>query len=34
VRVGKCRIIYTIQDDVLLVVVVAVDRRRDAYENG
>ena len=31
VRVGDYRIIYTIQDDVLLVVVVALGHRRDIY---
>jgi mRNA interferase RelE/StbE len=32
VRVGNYRIIYTIQDDVLLVVVVTLGHRRDVYE--
>ena len=32
IRVGDYRIIYTVQDDVLLVVVVAVRHRRDVYE--
>ena len=32
VCVGKHRIIYTIQDDVLLVVVVTLGHRRDVYE--
>lgn len=32
VRVGNYRIIYTVQDDVLVVVVVALGRRRDVYE--
>ena len=32
VRVGDYRIIYTIQDDVLLVVVVLLGHRRDIYE--
>jgi mRNA interferase RelE/StbE len=31
VRVGDYRIIYTVSDDVLLVVVVAVGHRRDVY---
>jgi mRNA interferase RelE/StbE len=31
VRVGYYRIIYTIQDDVLLIVVVALGHRRDVY---
>jgi mRNA interferase RelE/StbE len=31
VRVGDYRIIYTIQQDVLLIVVVALGHRRDAY---
>ena len=33
VRVGGYRIIYTIDDDVLVVVVVALGRRRDAYRH-
>lgn len=32
VRVGNYRIIYTIQDDVLLVVVVTLGHRRDVYK--
>ena len=32
VRVGDYRIIYTVQDDVLLVVVVTLGHRRDAYD--
>ena len=32
VRVGDHRIIYTVADDVLLVVVVTVGHRRDIYE--
>lgn len=32
IRVGNYRIIYTIQDDVLLVVVVTLGHRRDVYE--
>jgi len=32
VRVGNHRILYTVQDDVLLIVVVAVVHRRDVYE--
>lgn len=32
VRVGDYRIIYTIHDDVLLVVVVSLGHRRDVYE--
>jgi len=31
VRVGDYRIVYTIQDDVLLVIVVTVAHRRDVY---
>ncbi len=31
VRVGDYRIIYTVADDVLLVVVVTIGRRRDVY---
>lgn len=31
VRVGDYRIIYTIQDDVLLIVVVTVGHRREVY---
>lgn len=32
VRVGDYRVIYTIADDVLLIVVVTVGHRRDVYE--
>jgi len=32
VRVGDYRIIYTVADDVLLIVVVTVGRRRDVYD--
>lgn len=32
VRVGDFRIIYTVQDDVLLIVVVALGHRRDVYD--
>jgi mRNA interferase RelE/StbE len=32
VRVGNYRIVYTVQDDVLLVVVVTLGHRRDVYE--
>lgn len=32
VRVGDYRIIYTVQDDVLLVVVIALGHRRDVYD--
>jgi mRNA interferase RelE/StbE len=32
VRVGDYRIIYTVQDDVLLVVVVTLGHRRDVYD--
>jgi mRNA interferase RelE/StbE len=32
VRVGDYRVIYTIQDDVLLVVVVNLGHRRDIYQ--
>ena len=32
VRVGDYRIIYTIEDDVLLVVVVTLGHRRDVYK--
>ncbi len=31
-RVGDCRIIYTVADDVLLVVVVTLGHRRDIYD--
>ena len=34
VRVGDYRIIYTIQDDVLLVVVVNLGHRRDIYQKS
>jgi len=32
VRVGDYRIIYTISDDVLLIVVVALGHRREVYD--
>ena len=32
-RVGDYRIIYTVLDDVLLVIVVALGHRRDVYEH-
>lgn len=32
VRVGDYRIIYTVEDDVLLIVVVTVGHRRDVYD--
>lgn len=32
VRVGDYRIIYTVHDDVLLIVVVTVGHRRDVYQ--
>ncbi|MCB0830358.1 MAG: type II toxin-antitoxin system RelE/ParE family toxin [Solirubrobacterales bacterium] len=32
VRVGDYRVIYTVEDDVLLVVVVTLGHRRDVYE--
>jgi mRNA interferase RelE/StbE len=32
VRVGDYRIIYTVADDVLLIVVVALGHRRDVYD--
>jgi mRNA interferase RelE/StbE len=32
VRVGNYRILYTVADDVLLVVVVALGHRRDVYD--
>jgi mRNA interferase RelE/StbE len=32
VRVGNYRILHTVQDDVLLVVVVTVGHRRDVYD--
>jgi mRNA interferase RelE/StbE len=31
VRVGDYRILYTVRDDVLLIVVVAIGHRRDVY---
>ena len=34
VRVGDYRIIYTVEDDVLLVVVVTLGHRRDIYERS
>jgi len=33
VRVGDYRVIYTVEDDVLLVVVVRLGHRRDVYEH-
>jgi mRNA interferase RelE/StbE len=33
VRIGDYRIIYTVEDDVLLVVVVTVGHRRDVYRS-
>ena len=32
IRVGDYRIIYTIEDDVLLIVVVTLGHRREVYE--
>ena len=32
IRVGDYRIIYTVQDDVLLIVVVTLGHRREVYE--
>jgi mRNA interferase RelE/StbE len=32
IRVGDYRVVYTIQDDVLLVLVVKVGNRRDVYD--
>lgn len=32
VRVGNYRVIYTVEDDVLLVVVVTLGHRRDVYD--
>lgn len=32
VRVGSYRVIYTIEDDVLLIVVVTLGHRRDVYD--
>ncbi len=34
VRAGDYRIIYTVNDDVLLVVVIAVGHRREVYDRG
>jgi mRNA interferase RelE/StbE len=34
VRVGDYRIIYTVADDVLLIVVVTVGHRRDVYDRS
>ena len=34
IRVGDYRIIYTVEDDVLLVVVVTLGHRREIYERG
>jgi mRNA interferase RelE/StbE len=31
VRVGDYRVLYTVQDDVLLIVVVTLGHRRDVY---
>ncbi|EPP35586.1 plasmid stabilization system family protein [Chlamydia ibidis] len=31
IRVGKYRIVYTIQDDLLLVLIIDVDHRKDIY---
>ncbi len=33
IRVGDYRVVYTIQDDILVVMVVAVRHRKDAYGN-
>ncbi len=33
VRVGDYRIIYTVEDDVLLVVIITLGHRRDVYEH-
>jgi mRNA interferase RelE/StbE len=33
VRVGDYRIVYTVADDILLVVVVPLGHRRDVYEH-
>lgn len=33
VRVGNYRIIYTVQDDILVVVVVTLGHRRDIYDH-
>lgn len=33
IRVGDYRVVYLIQDDVLLVLVIIVARRKDAYRN-
>ena len=32
VRVGDYRVIYTVQDDVLLIVVITLGHRRDVYD--
>ena len=32
IRVGECRVIYTVADDVLFVVVVAIGHRREIYD--
>jgi mRNA interferase RelE/StbE len=32
VRAGSYRVIYTIEDDILLIVVVTLGHRRDVYE--
>jgi mRNA interferase RelE/StbE len=32
VRTGDCRVVYEVQDEVLLVLVVAVGHRRDFYQ--
>jgi mRNA interferase RelE/StbE len=32
VRVGKYRIIYTVRDDVLLIVIVTLGHRKDVYD--
>jgi len=32
VRVGDCRIIYTVADDVLLVLVVTLGHRHESYD--
>jgi mRNA interferase RelE/StbE len=32
VRVGDYRVLYAVQDDVLLVVVIALGRRREVYQ--
>ena len=33
IRIAKYRIIYSIQDDKLLIVVIAIDHRKDIYKN-